>query len=219
MTAILWDLDGTLVDSAGDIAAALDRTLVASGLSPLGEARVRRFIGDGARNLVTRCVEAAGGTFTDAHLQAFLADYRAHVADRTTIHPPALAGLLPRVVSPMAVVTNKPEGHSHAILATLDLARWFPVVIGGDTLPTRKPDPAPLQVAMARLGVARAVMVGDGAQDVAAARAAGVPVIGVGWGIHRPQGADVLVEDVAALELALRERGVAIRAGGVGESG
>lgn len=208
MIAVLWDLDGTLVDSSGDIAAAVDRTLTAWGLPSLGLAGVRPFIGHGARNLVERCVGAAGGRFEPAMLEHFLVDYRAHLCERTAVHPPGLRALLARVRAPMAVVTNKPEAHSRALLEAVGLAGHFPVVLGGDSLPRRKPDPAPLFEAMRRLGASGAVMVGDAAPDVDAARAAGLPVIGVAWGIGDPGGADVVVADVEALAAALAARGV-----------
>lgn len=209
-TAVLWDLDGTLVDSVGDIADAANRTLIAFGLPALGEARVRAFIGDGARHLVTTCVEAAGGTFEPAHLRHFLADYLAHAADRTVLYPPALAALLGRIDAPQAVVTNKPEAHSVVILNALGLTGLFPVLVGGDTLPERKPRPEPVIEAMRRLGVDHAVLVGDGPQDVGAARAAGIPSVGVTWGIKHPGAADALVDDVPGLEAALRRLGIPI---------
>lgn len=209
--AVVWDLDGTLIDSAGDIAAAMDRALAAFGLPPLGEARVRTFVGDGARALVQRCVEAVGGAFTEALHDRFLGEYRAHLVERTHVHPAALRELLPRIVAPMAVVTNKPILHTREILDTLGLGPHFGAVLGGDSLPRRKPDPAPIQEAMRLLGVTGAVMVGDGPQDVVAGQSAGLPVIGVAWGIHAPSGADVLVQDVLELEIALHRAGVAFR--------
>jgi phosphoglycolate phosphatase len=208
--AVLWDLDGTLVDSAADIAAAVDRMLVRTGRPVLGEARVRGFIGEGARRLVDRCVAAAGGEAGDADVAVFLEEYRAGLVVRTRVFPPAIVGLLDAVRAPMAVVTNKPEAMSRDILARLDLARFFPVVIGGDTLPVRKPDPAPLFTALRLLGATAGVLVGDGPADVGAARAAPMWMIGVGWGIGAPVGADVLVGDVPALAVALREAGVAV---------
>ena len=212
MSAALWDLDGTIVDSAGDIAAAMDRTLLDAGLPALGEGRVRAFIGEGARRLVDRCVLAAGGVPSDAMLAAFMKGYRAALVVQTRIHPLALGALLPRVVAPMALVTNKPEAMTHALLATLDLARYFPVVIGADTLPTRKPDPEPLREGLRRLGETDGVYVGDSSLDVMAAHAAGMPIIGVDWGIGVSEGADVRVATVAQLEAALRSYGVAIEA-------
>ena len=200
---ILWDLDGTLVDSAGDLIAAINHTLGAHHLPALGDAVVRARIGNGAEVLVRRCVEAAGGRYAPAHLEDFLLEYGAHLADRTVVFPPGLRSLLDRLDRPMAVVTNKPEAATHALLAALDLARYFSVVLGGDSTPTRKPDPGMLVAAMARLGVSDADMVGDGDTDVAAGHAAGLRVIGVGWGIGDPSGADVHVETVADLERVL----------------
>lgn len=208
---VLWDLDGTLIDSAGDIAAAADRMLARFGLAPLGEARIRTFVGDGAANLVQRCVRAAGGTPAPEHLEDFLVDYSAHLDDRTHIHPPEILALLPRIDAPMAVVTNKPIAPTLAILDALGLARFFAAVVGGDSLPTRKPEPEMVWEAARRIGCGRAVLVGDGPQDVEAARRAGVWSIGVEWGIHAPAGADVRVGDVEALEAALEAAGVRVR--------
>jgi phosphoglycolate phosphatase len=208
---VLWDLDGTLIDSAGDIAAAADRMLVRAGLAPLGEARIRTFVGDGAANLVQRCVRAAGGAPEPAHLDDFLRDYSANLDARTRIHPPELLGLLPRIACPMAVVTNKPIAPTLTILDSLGLARFFGAVLGGDSLPTRKPDPEMVWEAARRIGCDRTVLVGDGPQDVEAARRAGVRSIGVEWGIHAPAGADVRVGDVRALEAALVAAGIPIR--------
>jgi phosphoglycolate phosphatase len=207
---VLWDLDGTLVDSAGDIAAAVDRTLVRTGRAPLGEALVRGFIGDGARKLVDRCVEAAGGRPGEGDLAVFLEEYGAALVVRTRVYD-GLVAVLDAVRAPMAVVTNKPEAFSRTILAGLALARFFPVVIGGDTFPVRKPDPTMLHEALRRLDAPDGVMVGDGPADVGAARAAGLPMIGVGWGIAAPLGADVSVATPTALLEALRSAGVALR--------
>lgn len=209
--AVLWDLDGTLVDSAADIAAAIDRMLGRHGLPVLGEATVRRFIGEGARRLVDRCVAEAGAVPGEVHLAHFLAEYRAGLVVHTHVEPPALRELLDAIDAPQAIVTNKPEALTHGILAALDLARHFPVVLGGDSLPTRKPDPAMLAEALRRLDAERGVLVGDGPADVGAARAAGMPMIGVGWGIAAPEGADVRVGDVDALADALVRYGVSVR--------
>jgi phosphoglycolate phosphatase len=205
--AVLWDLDGTLVDSGADIASAIARMLRRTGRAPLPEATIRGFVGEGARRLVDRCVRAAGGDPSGEDLAIFLDEYRGRLVERTVVYP-GVPALLARVRAPMAVVTNKPEDLACGILAALGLAHHFPVVIGGDTLPVRKPDPEPLREALRRLGATEGVMVGDGAPDVGAARAAGMPMIGVGWGISTPVGPDVQAEDVAALEGALRGLGV-----------
>jgi phosphoglycolate phosphatase len=207
--AVLWDLDGTLVDSGDDIANAIDHVLVARGLPALGAARVRGFVGDGARQLVERSWAAAGGSAGPDDVAAFLAYYADHLVVTTCVHPPDIVGLLARIDAPQAVVTNKPERNARRVLEVLGLARYFPVVIGGDTLPTRKPDPAMLHEALARLGAAQGVLVGDGPADVGAARAAGMRMIGVDWGIGQPVGADHRVDTVDALRAALAAEGVA----------
>jgi phosphoglycolate phosphatase len=211
MRALLWDLDGTLVDSAADIAAAADATLREHGLPVLGEARVRGFIGDGARKLVDRCVVEAGGVPEPRMLDTFLSYYASNVVVHTRIWPVGIDALVRRVASPQAVVTNKPEQLARDVLASFDLQRELAVVIGGDTLPERKPDPAPVHEALRRLGVRDAILVGDGPADVGAARNAGIPCIGVGWGIAAPTGATELVDTLEALEARLRAWGIAIR--------
>ena len=210
MKGVLWDLDGTLVDSATDIAAAVDRMLVRTGRPALGEAVVRGFIGDGAKKLVDHCVIAAGGAPAPADLATFLAEYEAGLVVRTRVYD-GIFDVLAAVEAPQAVVTNKPEGFSRRILDALGLARFFPVVIGGDTLPVRKPDAEPVRAALRALGATDGVLVGDGPADVGAARAAGIPLLGVAWGIARPVGAEVLVTEVAGLAAALRRAGIAVR--------
>ncbi len=202
---VLWDLDGTIVDSGGDIADAMDRALVQNGLAPLGERRVRAHIGSGAQHLVTSCARDAGGAFSDRLLADFFATYKDHVADRTVVFPgmrALLADLHARGV-PQAIVTNKPVGISVALLQTLGIDVYFGCVLGGESLPRRKPDPMMLYAAMHTLNIQHAVMIGDGPHDVGAARAAGLPVIGVDWGIATPEGADVRVQTVAQLTALL----------------
>lgn len=207
MRAVLWDLDGTLVDSAGDIAAAMDRTLLRTGREPLGERMVRTFIGEGARKLVDRCVVAAGGTPQHDDLAVFFEEYGQGLVVQTRVYA-GLGAVLDAVRSPMAIVTNKPEGFSRSIADRLNLTRYFPVIVGGDTLAVRKPDPGPLVEALRQLGAEQGVMVGDGPADVGAARALGMRMVGVGWGIAAPVGADRLVETAEGLREALREAGI-----------
>lgn len=203
--AVLWDLDGTLVDSQADIAAAVDRALVGHGLRPLGEAAVRRHIGSGAQHLITACltealclVEPAPAADVAPVLKDFYERYREHIADRTILYD-GVGELLADIQAPQAVVTNKPIGLTLVLLETLGIRSHFGAVYGGESLPMRKPDPMMIHAAMADLGVTRAVLVGDGPHDVGAGRAAGIPVIGVEWGIGRPDGADVRVNSVRAL--------------------
>lgn len=204
--AVLWDLDGTLADTATDIALTVNEMLVGAGLPPLPLTDVHTMIGSGAGHLVDRAVRAAGGLPEARHLHAFLEGYRAQPRRVAELYP-GIAALLAEVRTSQAVVTNKPAGVSRALLGALGVAGHFPVLVGGDTLPVRKPDAAPVHTAMRELGCTAAVMVGDGPHDVGAARAAGIPCIGVGWGIGVPAGADRTVRDVPALREALAAYG------------
>lgn len=198
---LLFDFDGTLIDSAPDIRTAANQMLDTLGLAPLTLAQIHGFVGDGARALVARCLQAAGGTASDtpaaeddalARLTArYMAIYSAIRPDPSCVYPCVDATLetLRRRGHPLALVTNKPEGATHEVLDAVGLARHFTVVVGGDTLPQRKPHPAPLLEALRRLGQppTHAVMVGDGPNDVAAGRAAGLRVIAVSHGYaHGP---------------------------------
>lgn len=207
MTGVLWDLDGTLIDSVHDIARAVNSMLVELGLPELPVERVRGFVGDGANKLVDRCVLAAGGVLAPDQLPVFRRAYRG-VPVRDTHVFAGIEALLADVGVPQAVVTNKPEEITRVILAELGLARFFSVVVGGETLPVRKPAPEPVWHAMRELGVTDAVMIGDGPADVGAARAAGIPMIGVGWGISHPEGAALVVEDPGVLRGELAKRGL-----------
>lgn len=207
MIGVLWDLDGTLIDSVHDIARAANTMLRELGLAELPVEQIRGFVGDGANKLVDRCVLAAGGALAADQLVVFRSAYRS-VPVRDTRVFEGIVALLEDVAVPQAVVTNKPEEITRVILAELGLARFFPVVVGGETLPVRKPAPEPIWHAMRQLGVEDAVMVGDGPADVGAARAAGIPMIGVRWGISEPEGAALLVDDPSALRAALAKRGL-----------
>lgn len=213
--AVCLDLDGTLIDSAPDLAAALNRRLAAHGLAPHPLAAVKRMIGDGARVLLTRGFAAHGITLDEAALTAevaaFIPDYDAHSLDETRPFPgvvetlEALAGAGFR----LAIVTNKPEGPTHTILRALGLDARFATVAGGDSFPVRKPDPGHLTGALARIGVAAAdaVMVGDHRNDLLAARGAGVAAVYAAFGYgeedHRAFGAAAAIDRFADLPAAV----------------
>ncbi|MFN6955136.1 MAG: phosphoglycolate phosphatase [Acetobacteraceae bacterium] len=187
----IFDLDGTLVDSAPDLAAALSRLMAARGLPGFSREDVIPMIGDGARVLVERAF-AARGLAPDADaLPAFLADYEANAAVATRPFPgiPEALAALDAAGWALAVCTNKPEGAARALLAHLGLAPAFTAIIGGDSLPVRKPDPGHLLGAIAAAGgdAARAAMVGDHANDMLAAAAARVPALLCTWGYGRPE--------------------------------
>jgi phosphoglycolate phosphatase len=186
--AVLLDLDGTLIDSARDLMETLNATLAEQGLRRVDIDETRAMIGDGARVLLERALSRTGGDASAAAglLPRFLAIYGADASRHTRPYPGVVETLdgLKAAGLRLAVVTNKPEAATHAILRDLALDRFMDAVVGGDTLPQRKPHPAPLLEALSRLRVTpeRAVMVGDNHHDVDAGHAAGLPVVAVAYG-------------------------------------
>lgn len=179
MRGVVFDLDGTLIDSAPDIHAAVNRTLAEIGAEALGLAEVTSFIGNGIPTLVERVMRARDLPASD-HPE-LLARFSGHYdADPATLTRPyrgvvdLLAGWSAAGV-PMAICTNKPEAPARAILNLMGMGAHFPVVVGGDTLPVRKPDPAPLHHAVEALGARRVLYVGDSETDAETARRAGLP--------------------------------------------
>jgi phosphoglycolate phosphatase len=183
---LLFDLDGTLVDSRADIAGAVNHTLRTLGRPTLSLEVVTQYVGDGVRQLLTR----AAGPMSDEEmargLSIFLPYYLDHCAETTTLYPGVRETLARCEGRAMALVTNKPAAHTAKTLAALELEKAFGVVLGGDSLPTRKPAPEPLWEALRLLGAApeRALMVGDSLADIHAARAAGVRVAAVTYGFR-----------------------------------
>ncbi len=184
--AILFDLDGTLIHSAPDLLDALNRLLTGEGRRELDLAAVQMMIGDGVRVLVERGFEATGGApgepILDRLTEDFIADYEPNSTVKTLPFPGAVETVkaLHEAGHSMAICTNKPAAAACAILEKFGFAPYFPVMIGGDTLnEIRKPDPRFLKVALDQLGAAAdgAVMVGDNANDLAAARGAGIKVV------------------------------------------
>lgn len=202
--AIVFDLDGTLVDSAHDLHAALDRLLKAHGRRPLEFPEARSMIGDGARNLVARAFAATGLTVEGAELDACLGQffdlYGQDIARGTRPYPGVLETLveLRRRGIRLGICTNKPSRMTYLLLKALDIGHFFDSVIGGDELPEKKPEPAHLLAVVARLGVtpAEALMVGDATQDFEAARRAGLPVVLVSYGYSRAPVAELGAERV-----------------------
>ncbi|AUM13799.1 phosphoglycolate phosphatase [Ketobacter alkanivorans] len=183
---IAFDLDGTLVDSVPDIAAATDRMLVALGHPAAGEQRVRSWVGNGAGLLVKRALAdsydpAAVAAVSDAEFDPAMAAFREYYAEENGRLTRLYAGVSDVLNAfydlgvPMAVITNKPKIFADPLLAELDIARYFELVLGGECLPQKKPHPMPLEQASRQFGVssARSLMVGDSRNDVEAAKAAG----------------------------------------------
>jgi phosphoglycolate phosphatase len=189
--AVIFDLDGTLIDSDPDILAALNRVLAAHGLATLTRAEIKPMIGDGAAVLVVRAFAARGGEGGEAELAEFLEDYNANAVVETAPYPGIVEALeaLQAAGHRLAVCTNKPAGAARSILRTLGLERYFAAVTGGDSTPYRKPDPRHLAATLADLGITgNAVMVGDHANDINAAAGLGLPSIFVSWGYGQAQG-------------------------------
>ncbi len=176
---LVFDLDGTLVDSAPDIHAAVSRMLADEALPPLDLATVTSFVGNGLPKLVERVITHIGLDMRQHPrlTKSTLDHYSAASSDLTRPYPGVVAVLtaLQQAGHPMAVCTNKPEAPARAILRDLGLEPFFSVVIGGDSLPVTKPDPAPLHACIAALGGGPTVYVGDSEVDAATALAAHVP--------------------------------------------
>jgi phosphoglycolate phosphatase len=207
--AILFDLDGTLAETVHGIHAALAEVLAPHGVPAPDLAATRRMIGDGARMLVVRALEAAAAAAPDPDtvFAAFLERYGADPAAAAFLFP-GVAEVLAELTARgdrLAVCTNKPQLATERLLAALGIADRFAAVVGGDALPVRKPDPGHLRAALERIGgtAARAVMVGDSRNDVLAARALAIPCVLVSWGYGDTPaaelGADRVIDDFRAL--------------------
>ncbi len=188
--AILFDLDGTLIDSGPDIRTALNLVLEAQDLAPLSLEETLARVGKGALPLVTKAFAYRNRPLSDEEAKTQTALFAKHYAAHSLVETKPYPGI-PRLLEqlkdkniPMAVVTNKLEDITHALLQALNFHPYFPVVVGGDTVGHRKPDPAPLYYALDKLNMSRqdALFVGDSASDSGAAAAAGMDMIAVSWG-------------------------------------
>ena len=207
--AIVWDLDGTLVESAPDLATALNALLNEHDCNGHPVDQVRPMIGAGVAKLIERGFRASGAPLDEATCEAllprFMEIYTACATDSTHLVPGAREAVL-RIYNAglrQAICTNKPLSVTLQILDALDVRGFFGAVVGGDSTPAKKPDPLPLQRCLQELGVPakRAAMVGDSAADVGTARACGVPVILVPDG-YTGVSADALGVDYTVQRLA-----------------
>ena len=213
---VIFDLDGTLLDTAPDLASALNEVLKEEGHQPLSLSAVRSMVGKGAVEMVKKGLAQSGQTPSEAELRGdlrkrFLKHYQSCYLEATQPFPAVVDTLemLKAGGHPMAVCTNKSYAMSAAILNGLDLDRYFLGIIGGDTLQTAKPDPAPIDAAIKLTQGPRsaAIMVGDSITDVTAAHAAGIPVIAVSFGYTEIEphnlGADAVIDHFNELIPAL----------------
>ena len=217
---VVFDLDGTLVDTAPDLIETLNVLFKRQGLSPVDYGEARNMIGGGARRMIENSLRHEGrapsGGDVDRMFADFIAYYAAHIADHSRPFPgldPALDRLAGRGCR-FAVCTNKLEGLSRLLLDALGLTRRFAAICGQDTFGIQKPDPEILRRTIRAAGgeTQRAVMVGDSGTDIATARAAGVPIVAVDFGYSdtpvRDLGPDRLIshfDDLAAAVLELAQ--------------
>jgi len=213
--ALVFDLDGTLVDTARDLLGALNWVLVRHGRRTVEPDEVGRLVGHGARAMLVEAMHRTGEAVSPEDLpplfDAYIARYRAHVADHSQPYPGVAAtlGALAQTGARMGVLTNKPQELADPLLATLDLARFFAAIHGAGRFSYSKPDARVFHHVLDELGGSGngAVMIGDSATDVATARAAGAPVVLVSYGytsepVHT-LGADAVIDDFAELPAVL----------------
>lgn len=212
--AVVFDLDGTLIDSAPDIAAALNRTLAEFGRRAATLDEVRAMVGDGAKGLIRDAFAATGEAADDAlaaqALQRYLDNYFEADTSPDSLYPgvrETLEGLAAAGVR-LGLCTNKSERISRKVIEQVGLAHLFGAMAGGDSLPVKKPDPGHLRHVADALGGGRVAMVGDNGNDVKAARGCGFPVVALSYGYPRMPvaelGADLVIDRFSDLPAALR---------------
>lgn len=185
--AVFFDLDGTLVNSVEDIAAAVNHVRIHLRLDPLPLTQVGSYVGDGVHALMERALQTKNVTRIEEAISLWKPYYEKHCVESTLLYE----GILPLLEAlsasgiPLAVITNKPSKPSHIILEGLGIASYFQVVVGGDTTAKRKPDSEPVHYAANKINVktSRILLVGDSPNDVLSARNAEAKSCGVTWGI------------------------------------
>jgi phosphoglycolate phosphatase len=211
---VLIDLDGTLVDSVPDLSYCVDAMMRELGLPERGETAVRRWVGNGVERLVQRALinsvegEADAADYERA-LPVFMRLYRENTSGRSRLYPGVREGLdyLKRAGFRLGCVTNKAEQFTVPLLRDMGILDDFELVVSGDTLPVKKPDPAPLLYAAEHLGVTpgESLMVGDSRSDVKAARAAGFAIVCMSYGYNhgediRNYGPDAVIDRLDQLQ-------------------
>jgi phosphoglycolate phosphatase len=211
--ALIFDLDGTLADTAPDLLGATNAVLAARGRPLLDLAHLRHMVGFGARALIAQAMEASGTPVSEDQMPAlveiFLDHYRAHIADGTRLFPgvPETLAALKRRGARLGVLTNKPQELTDRLLPLLGLDGLFTAVYGAGRKPYTKPDPRIFHEVVADCGGAPGTMIGDSITDLNTARAAGAPCILFSYGFTpvpaAELGADLVLDEFGALPEAL----------------
>ena len=213
--ALIFDLDGTLADTAPDLLGATNAVLAAQGRALLDLGHLRHMVGFGAKALIAQAMEASGAPVTESQMpplvDIFIAHYTAHIADNSRLFP-GVAETLARLKAGgarLAVLTNKPQGLTDLVLPELALDGIFSAVYGAGRKAYTKPDPRIFHDVVEDCGGGQAVMIGDSITDLNTARAAGAPCILMSYGFTpvpaRELGADLVLDNFAQLPDALRE--------------
>lgn len=181
---IIYDLDGTLVDTLEDIVEAANHMLRRLGSPPLPARDIRGYVGRGVRQLIAHCLQSDDSALIERGMTVYRAHYARHLADHSRLYPGVRDTLEHFKTRRQAVVTNKPNPFSRDLLVALDIADYFLEIVGGEDGFPKKPDPASLSALMKREGIAAgdAMMVGDSPVDVEAGRRAGVMTVGIAHG-------------------------------------
>ncbi|BAF69313.1 phosphoglycolate phosphatase [Nitratiruptor sp. SB155-2] len=212
--AIFFDLDGTLIDSVPDLADALNAMLIQLGKKPFQEHQIRTWVGNGATMLVKRALSGSSepknidNALFQKALQIFFEKYENNLCNKTTLYPRVKETLSQlHTKYPLAIITNKPYRFARPILESFGIDNYFSLILGGDSLPEKKPHPKPLLHACERLSCnpKNSLMVGDSKNDIIAAKKADIPVVAVDWGynydepltIYQP---DYIIKDFTELE-------------------
>jgi phosphoglycolate phosphatase len=218
---IVFDLDGTLIDTAPDLAEATNHVLSTLGLARVNELEIRPFVGHGALAMIDGAVKSHGRKLSERELhdlfEVFLAYYSAHIADYSVPYPHIVDTLeaLKAEGATLAVCTNKMEAQARAVIDALKLDHYFTALTGRDSLGVYKPDPGHLTGTIARAGgePEKSIMVGDSETDIKTAKAAGIPVVAVSFGYSVDPvlsfGPDAIIDDYRDLRAALGKLGSA----------
>ena len=203
---IIFDLDGTLIDSKVDIANGVNFTLRELNLKEVPDELIYTYVGNGVEPLIRRAVESAGGNGIGNALDIFRAYYLEHLLDNTVLYPNVIGVIEKLSGIKKAVVSNKSERFVKKILSGLDIAKYFEIALGGDSLKNKKPHPDTINLVMERVGISpkKTLIVGDSAVDIECGKRAGTYTCGVTYGYRDKKelieaGADWIIDDIGKL--------------------